>query len=72
MVQTNLEVVVSSEPLVEAVKSIMLRFLPTVLSIAWSGIMTFDIIVFALTVYKAIRVGYKVPLIQVLIRDGKC
>lgn len=62
----------SSEPLVEAVKSIMLRFLPTVLSIAWSGIMTFDIIVFALTVYKAIRVGYKVPLIQVLIRDGKC
>jgi hypothetical protein len=34
--------------------------------------MTFDIIVFALTVYKAIRVGYKVPLIQVLIRDGEC
>lgn len=50
----------------------MLRFLPTVLSIAWSGIMTFDIIVFALTVYKAIRVGYKVPLIQFLIRDGEC
>ena len=34
--------------------------------------MTFDIIVFALTVYKAIRVGYKVPLIQFLIRDGEC
>jgi hypothetical protein len=34
--------------------------------------MMFDIIVFALTVYKGIRVGYKVPLIQVLIRDGKC
>jgi hypothetical protein len=34
--------------------------------------MTFDIVVFALTVCKAIRVGYKVPLIQVLIRDGKC
>jgi hypothetical protein len=33
--------------------------------------MTFDIIVFALTVYKGIRFGYKVPLIQVLIRDGK-
>ncbi|KAF8466479.1 hypothetical protein DFH94DRAFT_780937 [Russula ochroleuca] len=39
------------------------------LSFAWSGIMTFDIIVFALTVYKGIRFGYKVPLIQVLIRD---
>ena len=34
--------------------------------------MTFDIIVFALTVYKAIKVGYKVELIQVLIRDGTC
>lgn len=48
----------------------MLRFLPTVLSVAWGGIMTFDIIVFALTVYKTIKVGYKVLLIQVLIRDG--
>jgi hypothetical protein len=67
-----IEVVVSPESIFETVMSMMLRFLPTVLSIAWSGIMTFDIIVFALTVYKAIKVGYKVLLIQVLIRDGTC
>jgi len=42
-----------------------------VLSIAWMGMLVFDIIVFALTLYKAIRVGYKVPLIHGLIRDGK-
>ncbi|KAH9954762.1 hypothetical protein BC827DRAFT_1240949 [Russula dissimulans] len=40
------------------------------LSIAWSGVLAFDIIVFALTVYKAIKVGYKVPLIRGLVRDG--
>ncbi|KAF8491340.1 hypothetical protein F5888DRAFT_1909595 [Russula emetica] len=40
------------------------------LSIAWSGIMLFDIIVFILTIYKATKVGYKVPLIQIVIRDG--
>ena len=67
----DIEVVVSPEPLLKAIMSIMLRLLLEVLSIAWTGIMTFDIIVFALTVYKAIRVGYKLPLIQVLIRDGK-
>jgi hypothetical protein len=33
--------------------------------------LAFDIIVFALTVYKAIKVGYKVPLIRGLVRDGK-
>lgn len=43
-----------------------------VLSIAWSGILLFDIIVFVLTVYKAAKVGYKVPLIQIVIRDGTC
>jgi hypothetical protein len=43
-----------------------------VLSIAWSGIMLFDIIVFVLTIYKATKVGYKVPLIQIVIRDGTC
>jgi hypothetical protein len=43
-----------------------------VLSIAWSGIMLFDIIVFVLTIYKATKVGYKVPLIQIVIRDGMC
>ena len=43
-----------------------------VLSIAWSGIMLFDIIVFVLTVYKATKVGYQVPLIQIVIRDGTC
>ena len=51
---------------------IMFRLLLAVLSSAWSGIMMFDIIVFALTVYKGFRVGSQVPLIQVLIRDGKC
>ena len=34
--------------------------------------MLFDIIVFALTIYKATKVGYKVPLIQIVIRDGMC
>ena len=62
----------SLESIFETIMSIMLCFLLTVLSIAWSGIMTFDIIVFALTVYKAIKVGYRVQLIQVLIRDGTC
>jgi hypothetical protein len=49
----------------------MLGLSLAVLSIAWSGVLAFDIIVFALTVYKAIKVGYKVPLIRGLVRDGK-
>ncbi|KAI0302841.1 hypothetical protein B0F90DRAFT_1816388 [Multifurca ochricompacta] len=40
------------------------------LAIAWSGFLAFDIIVFGLTLYRAIKVGYNVPLIQVLVRDG--
>ncbi|KAI0250885.1 hypothetical protein BJV78DRAFT_1216044 [Lactifluus subvellereus] len=40
------------------------------LSIAWGGVLAFDIIVFVLTLYKATKVGYNVPLIQVLVRDG--
>lgn len=32
--------------------------------------MLFDIIVFVLTIYKATKVGYKVPLIQIVLRDG--
>lgn len=68
----NLGVAVSPEPPLKASMSIMLLLLPAVLSIAWSGIMTFDIIVFALTLYKAIIVGYRVPLIQAIVLDGKC
>jgi hypothetical protein len=34
--------------------------------------MLFDIIVFVLTIYKATKVGYKVPLMQIVIRDGMC
>lgn len=34
--------------------------------------MLFDIIVFVLTIYKATKVGCKVPLIQIIIRDGMC
>ncbi len=33
--------------------------------------MLFDIVVFALTIYKTTKVGRRVPLMQVLIRDGK-
>ncbi|KAH9965552.1 hypothetical protein BGW80DRAFT_1345058 [Lactifluus volemus] len=40
------------------------------LSIAWGGVMAFDITVFVLTLYKAIRVGRNVPLIHRLLRDG--
>jgi len=40
------------------------------LSIAWIGILVFDIVIFALTLYKAIKVGYKIPLVQGLVRDG--
>jgi hypothetical protein len=43
----------------------------SVLSIAWGGVMAFDITVFVLTLYKAIRVGRNVPLIHRLLRDGK-
>ncbi|KAI0260278.1 hypothetical protein BC834DRAFT_1044681 [Gloeopeniophorella convolvens] len=40
------------------------------LAIAWSGVLVFDIIIFGLTLYKAFKVGYNVPLIRVLVRDG--
>lgn len=40
------------------------------LSIAWSGIMLFDITVFVLTIYKATKVGYQVQLVQIVLRDG--
>jgi uncharacterized membrane protein len=65
-------VVVSTKPLSRVNMSMMLCLIPAVLSIAWGGIMLFDIIVFALTIYKATKVGYKVPLIQIVIRDGTC
>jgi hypothetical protein len=67
-----LAVVVSTKPLSRVYMNMMLCLIPAVLSIAWSGIMLFDIIVFALTIYKATKVGYKVPLIQIVIRDGTC
>lgn len=34
--------------------------------------MLFDIIVFVLTIYKATKVGYNEPLVQIVIRDGMC
>jgi hypothetical protein len=68
----NSAVVVSTKPLSRMNMSMMLCLIPSVLSIAWSGIMLFDIIVFALTIYKATKVGYNVPLIQIVIRDGTC
>ncbi|KAH9059741.1 hypothetical protein EDB87DRAFT_735933 [Lactarius vividus] len=40
------------------------------LSIAWSGLLAFDVAVFVLTLYKAVKVGYNIPLVQILVRDG--
>ncbi len=67
-----LAVVVSTKQLSRVNMSMMLCLIPAVLSVAWSGIMLFDIIVFVLTIYKATKVGYQVPLIQVVMRDGMC
>lgn len=64
--------VVSTKPLSRVNMSVMLCLILAVLSTAWGGIMLFDIIVFVLTVYKATKVGYKVPLIQIVVRDGMC
>ena len=69
---TILAAVVSTKPLSRVNMRVMLYLILAVLSIAWSGIMLFDIIVFILTIYKATKVGYKVPLIQIVIRDGMC
>ena len=60
------------KPLSKVDISMMLCLTLAVLAIAWSGIMLFDIVVFVLTIYKATEVGYKVPLIQIVIRDGMC
>ena len=65
-----LAVVVSTKLLSRV--NILICLILEVLSIAWSGIMLFDIIVFVLTIYKATKVGYKAPLIQIVIRDGMC
>ena len=69
---TILAAVVSTKPLSRVNMRVMLYLILAVLSIAWSGIMLFDIIVFIFTIYKATKVGYKVPLIQIVIRDGMC
>ncbi|KAJ7624909.1 hypothetical protein FB45DRAFT_924514, partial [Roridomyces roridus] len=37
---------------------------------AWSGMLAFDIMIFALTVYKALRCGSRAGLFAVLLRDG--
>lgn len=42
-----------------------------VLSIAWGGLLAFDVTVFVLTLYKAMKVGYNTLLIQTLVRDGE-
>ena len=48
-----------------------LSALSTVLSFAWGILLAFDVAVFALTIYKATKVGYSAPLIQRLVRDGE-
>ncbi|KAN0136075.1 hypothetical protein V8E53_005935 [Lactarius tabidus] len=40
------------------------------LSTAWGILLVFDVTVFGLTLYKATKVGYNIPLIQRLVRDG--
>ncbi|KAH9039464.1 hypothetical protein EDB83DRAFT_1718881 [Lactarius deliciosus] len=40
------------------------------LCIAWGGLLAFDVTVFVLTLYKAAKMGYNTPLIQILVRDG--
>ncbi|KAI9443987.1 hypothetical protein H4582DRAFT_2095344 [Lactarius indigo] len=40
------------------------------LSIAWGGLLAFDVAVFVLTLYKAVKMGYNTPLIQIFVRDG--
>ncbi|KAH9005490.1 hypothetical protein EDB86DRAFT_1449609 [Lactarius hatsudake] len=40
------------------------------LSIAWGGLLAFDVAIFVLTLYKAVKVGYSTPFIQMLVRDG--
>jgi hypothetical protein len=52
-------------------KMIVLSALSAALSIAWGILLAFDVAVFALTIYKATKVGYKAPLIQILVRDGE-
>ncbi len=54
-----------------ACKGDFLSTLSAALSIAWGGLLGFDVAVFVLTVYRSTRVGSKIPLIQVLVRDGK-
>jgi hypothetical protein len=41
---------------------------------AWDGLLVFDILVFVMTVAKAIQVGRSGDreLIKILLRDGKC
>ncbi|KAH9005489.1 hypothetical protein EDB86DRAFT_3071247 [Lactarius hatsudake] len=41
------------------------------LCIAWGGLLAFDVTVFVLTLYKAAKMGYNTPLIQILVRDGE-
>lgn len=48
----------------------MLNKLRAVLCIAWGGLLAFDVTVFVLTLYKAAKMGYNTPLIQILVRDG--
>ena len=48
------------------------RFTWAVLSSAWGILLAFDVSVFAFTIYKATKVGYNAPLIQIIVRDGEC
>ncbi|KAH8985311.1 hypothetical protein EDB92DRAFT_1818741 [Lactarius akahatsu] len=41
-----------------------------VLSIAWGGLLAFDVTVFVLTLCKAVKMGHNTPLIRILVRDA--
>ncbi|KAI9455170.1 hypothetical protein BJY52DRAFT_1188534 [Lactarius psammicola] len=60
----------SCESFTSNTRLILLSTLRAVLSVAWGGLLAFDVAIFFLTLYKAMKVGYKTPLIRILIRDG--
>jgi len=39
-------------------------------SLAWTGVLIFDIVIFSLTLYKALTIRREIPLLDVMVRDG--
>jgi len=39
-------------------------------SLAWTGVLIFDSVIFSLTLYKALTIGREIPLLDVIVRDG--